>query len=99
MNDDPSRGWDAVADRFIAARSEIGLETVRRWAAALPPGGTIIDIGAGSGAPLAAGLVADGHRLYAIEPAPRLAAAFRALLPDTPIACEPVEIGFLVGTR
>ena len=59
---DPSRGWDAIAQEFIAARSDIGAEVVRRWARRLPSGGAVVDVGCGSGAPVSVVLVEELRR-------------------------------------
>lgn len=91
MAHDASNGWEAAAQAFMAARSCIGLETVRAWARALPPGGSILDVGAGSGVPLAAALIADGFVVSAVDASPTLVAAFQQRFPDTEIACEPAE--------
>lgn len=91
MSDDASNGWEAVAKEFIAARSLIGRDTIRAWARALPPGGTILDLGAGSGVPLAAALIADGFAVCAVDASPSLVAAFRQRFADAEIACEPAE--------
>lgn len=91
LSDDASNGWEAVAQQFMAARSAIGLEIVRAWARALPPGGSILDLGAGSGVPLAAALIADGFMVSAVDASPSLVAAFRQRFPHAEIACEPAE--------
>lgn len=91
LSDDASNGWEAVALQFMAARSAIGLETVRAWAAAIPPGGSILDLGAGSGVPLAAALIEQGFAVSAVDASPTLVAAFRRRFPNVEIACEPAE--------
>ena len=91
MTEDPSRGWNAVAADFIAARSDVGAEVVRRWAGRLPPGGDVLDIGCGSGEPVAASLAAAGLKVWGVDASPALVAAFRRRLPDAQVACEPAE--------
>ncbi|MBK5919551.1 SAM-dependent methyltransferase [Rhodothalassium salexigens] len=93
MGEDLSNGWNAVADAFAARRAAhpIGRSVVRDWAASLPAGGSIVYVGAGSGEPLAAALVADGFGLWAIDAAPAMVAAFRRHLPDVPVRCEAAE--------
>lgn len=90
---DPSNGYEAVALEFIRRRDKanIGAATVRTWASSLPHGGAILDLGCGSGAPIAAALHDDGFLVHGIEASPTLAAAFRARLPDAPLACEAIE--------
>ncbi|MEL6299680.1 MAG: class I SAM-dependent methyltransferase [Pseudomonadota bacterium] len=91
MPDDVSNGWDAVAPEFARVRSDVGLGVVRRWAASLPAGGTVLDVGAGTGEPLTAALAADGFSVFAVDASPAMVAAFRDRLPDVPIACEAAE--------
>lgn len=88
---DRSNGYEAIADRFLAARSDIGVEVVRDWAHTLPLGSSILDIGCGSGWPVATTLTAAGHRVAGIDPSPTLLAAFRRALPGAEAACEAVE--------
>ena len=85
---DPSCGYDAVAEAFAAARSDAGVAVVRAWAARLPRGGAVLDVGAGTGAPLTVALLSAGLDVAAIDPAPAMATRFRAQLPGIPIACE-----------
>ncbi len=91
MTHDASNGWEAVAQEFMAARSTIGLGTVRAWARTLPAGGSILDLGAGSGVPLAAALIEDGFAVSAVDASPSLVAAFRQRFAKVEIACEPAE--------
>jgi SAM-dependent methyltransferase len=90
---DPSNGYEAVALEFIRRREQanIGVATVRAWASALPIGGAILDLGCGSGAPIAVALHDDGFLVHGTEASPTLAAAFRTRLPDAPLACEAIE--------
>jgi hypothetical protein len=43
---DPSNGYEAVAQEFMAIRrdSPVGVEAVLEWARSLPPGATILDL-------------------------------------------------------
>lgn len=88
---DRSNGYAAIADRFIAARSDIGVDIVRDWGHTLPAGASVVDIGCGSGWPVATTLAAAGHRVAGIDPSPALIAAFRRALPHAEAACEAVE--------
>lgn len=91
MTTDPSHGWDAVAQRFLQARSRIGADTVRRWAKQLPPGGDVLDVGCGFGAPISATLIEDGFRIFGVDASPVLVAEFRRRFPLAKVACEPAE--------
>ena len=92
---DPSNGYEAVAAEFLAGRgrapsSAVGARAVRDWARTLPSGATVIDLGCGSGLPITKVLVGEGLKVYAIDAAKSLVAAFRHNLPGIPIACESV---------
>lgn len=91
MSEDRSNGWEAAAERFIASRSGIGLATVRNWARPLPAGASILDIGCGFGAPLAAALIADGFAVSGVDASPALAAEFKRRFPQAEVACESAE--------
>lgn len=88
-----SNGYEAVAAEFSRLRgaSNIGVATVRKWARSIRPGGAILDLGCGSGAPIAAALVDDGFLVDGIDASPTLAAEFRRRLPTCRIACEALE--------
>lgn len=89
--DDLSGGWEAIADAFVAARSDIGADVVARWSQCLRPGASIVDIGCGSGIPIARTLIGQGFRLYGIDASPTLIAAFRQRFPGTRAACEAAQ--------
>ncbi|WP_241213305.1 class I SAM-dependent methyltransferase [Sphingomonas sp. ABOLE] len=90
-SDDASAGWDAVAERFAALRSEVGTDIVLHWSRQLPRGGAVLDIGCGTGVPIGTCLAAQGFTLFGIDPAPKMIAAFRANVPEATAACEPAE--------
>lgn len=94
---DRSNGWDEVADRFTAVRSRAGVATVRAWARALPAGAAVLDLGCGSGVPIAEALLDDGVDVHGIDASPRLVAAFRARFPQAPVACEAAEASGFFG--
>ena len=96
---DPSQGWEAVADRFAALRSDVGADVVRRWAAELLAGGSVVDIGCGTGRPIAVALAGAGLAASGIDPSPTLLAAFRHALPGAPAACETAEASGHFGRR
>ena len=72
-------------------RSSIGVATVRLWARALPRGVAILDLGCGSGVPVATALSADGFVVHGIDASASLAAACRRHLPPARVACETIE--------
>lgn len=91
MNVDASRGYDAIVDQYIAARSKTGRTLVRKWAADLHTNSSIIDIGAGHGEPVTAELIAAGHSVWAIDASPEMVRAFQTRFPNVPVRCETVE--------
>lgn len=92
MNIDRSEGYDAIAAQFMAARSDIGAGFVRCWARDnLPPLGAIVDVGCGSGVPIAQALIEDGFTLFGIDASPSLLTAFRDRFPNAPAACETAQ--------
>jgi cyclopropane fatty-acyl-phospholipid synthase-like methyltransferase len=93
---DRSNGYEGVAAEFLASRGSgrgvgIGVEQIRNWARALPPGATVLELGSGPGHPTTAALVSEGLNVYAIDASPTFVEAFRSRFPNTPIACEAVE--------
>jgi SAM-dependent methyltransferase len=98
-SDDASAGWDAVAERFAALRSDVGSDIVLDWSRQLPRGGAVLDIGCGTGVPIGTCLAAQGFTLFGIDPAPRMIAAFRRNLPEATAACEPAETSRFFGRR
>jgi SAM-dependent methyltransferase len=94
---DLSNGYESVAEVFLARRGNsgtrstaIGVKEVRKWAKALPPGSSVIDLGCGPGFPLTVVLVEEGLQVFGVDAAPSFVAAFKRNLPGTPIVCESV---------
>ncbi|WP_232307978.1 class I SAM-dependent methyltransferase [Sphingomonas hankookensis] len=59
----------------------------------------MVDIGCGSGRPIALALADAGFAVSGIDPSPTLLAAFRRALPDAPAACETAEASDYFGRR
>ncbi len=91
MSKDFSNGYEKAAKKFMAARSTNGRATIQKWAASLPYGGCVIDIGAGSGDPLTSVLIEEGLAVSAIDASSAMVAAFKKRFPDVEIMCEPAE--------
>ena len=92
MAEDASNGYDAVAEEFMAVRStSSGRAIVREWAASLPRGCSVVDVGAGHGEPLTSILIDEGLVVFAIDASPKMVAAFRRRFPGVQVACEPAE--------
>ncbi|UZW58380.1 class I SAM-dependent methyltransferase [Lysobacter enzymogenes] len=98
---DPSLGWEGIAQEFIAARdqSDIGVEVLQAWAGQLPDGGRVLDLGCGTGVPISETLIDAGLYVYAVDASPTLAAEFAQRFPQARIACEPVESSDFFGLR
>jgi SAM-dependent methyltransferase len=69
--------WAAARGSELAERAWID-----RFAALLDPGARVLDIGCGSGQPVAAHLAGQGHPVAGIDSSPEMIALFRANLPD-----------------
>ncbi len=99
---DPPRvagaGWEAIADRFVAIRSGVGASLMRAWAEEhLLGGAPIVDVGCGSGVPIARALADGGFAVWGIDASPSLIAAFRRNVPEAPAICEPAQDSILFG--
>jgi SAM-dependent methyltransferase len=92
-----SNGYEAAAAEFIAARSSVGASTVHQWAATLRPGAHVLELGCGTGAPVATTLTDAGCVVWGIDASPTLLAEFRRRCPSAPAACEPVETSPFFG--
>jgi SAM-dependent methyltransferase len=89
---DKSNGYEAIAKSFISARDpHIGSGTVRKWAAALPPGASVLDLGCGAGIPISQALIKAGCRVYGVDASATLIAAFLKSFPGAPAQCVSVE--------
>ena len=89
---DKSNGYEQVAEVFESRRqSQVGAVEVRNWAATLPQGAAVLDLGCGHGVPITETLVQQGCDVYAVDASPRLVAAFRDRFPDVPVVCEAIE--------
>ena len=98
---DASNGFDAVAATYIAGRGAavggVGASVVRAWAAELPRGAAVLDLGCGPGVPITETLVGAGLRVWGVDASPRMLAAFRARFPDLPAECAGVETSRFFG--
>lgn len=104
MSDDGSNGYEDIASIYVAVRGTrpvvgdaIGAATVRAWAQALPPGATVLDLGAGPGEPSTRILREAGLATYAVDASPAMVAAFRERFPDVPIERNTVEASGFFG--
>lgn len=71
-----AREFDTVRSRALLERAWL-----ERFAALLPDAGDVLDIGCGHGEPIAAWLIAKGHRLTGVDTAPSLLSLCRDRFP------------------
>ncbi|MFN3388106.1 MAG: class I SAM-dependent DNA methyltransferase [Allosphingosinicella sp.] len=76
--------YEENAAAFDAQRSRALFERpwLEAFAARLPPGGTVLDVGCGMAEPMAAWLIGRGFRLTGIDSSPAMIAMCRARFPD-----------------
>ena len=82
---DKAEDWIADRGRKLGTYNPTGLaeaDWFARFMAALPRGGTVLDVGSGSGWPVAAALTEQGFRVTGVEPSPKLRAHAQTTLPD-----------------
>jgi cyclopropane fatty-acyl-phospholipid synthase-like methyltransferase len=92
---DKSNGYEEIAPIFISGRGRnskgIGASIVAEWSETLTKGGTVLDLGCGTGVPISEVLIERGFDLYAVDASPRMVAAFRGRFPRVPVECAAVE--------
>src|SRR5438105_3604844 len=71
---------------------------LERFAALLGPGAAVLDVGCGSGVPVARHLAGRGHRVTGVDSSPEMVALFRSNLPGA--AAEAADMRTLdLGAR
>ncbi len=91
---DHSEGWNDVVSEYKQARSAVGARMVATWAVdALPDGAEVIDVGCGTGIPIAAALAAEGLTVFGVDASPRMVEEFERNLPGMPVRCEAAQDG------
>jgi len=68
---------------------------VRKWAKALKPGASILDLGCGSGVPISETLLKEGFAIYGVDASETLIARFRERFPGAPVECCSAEESLL----
>ena len=96
---DTSHGYEAVAAKYLQARSAVGTARVRTWANGLPRGGRVLDLGCGSGEPVTRVLTEAGLEVYGIDASPTLLEALQANLPGVSVRCEDVLTSDCYGLK
>jgi SAM-dependent methyltransferase len=77
LYEENAAAWDEVRGRELNERQWIDAFT-----ALLPPGGSILDLGCGSGEPVARHLIEQGYRVTGLDASPSLIALCRERFPD-----------------
>lgn len=72
-----ARAWDAARGKSLMERPWLDA-----FASSLAPGAAVLDLGCGSGEPVAAHLVAEGYRVTGVDSAPTLVGICRARFPE-----------------
>lgn len=88
---DRSNGYEAVSEKFMALRSNVGVHTVRVWSRRLRPRVAILDLGCGHGVPISQALIEDGFVLFGVDASQRLVEEYRRRFPHAEVAHEAVE--------
>ena len=96
---DPSNGYEAIAEDYILARSKAGAALVGAWAESLPEGASVLDLGCGHGDPNMPALLKAGVKVAGVDASPSLVAAFQKRYPSSEIACESVEDSSFFGRQ
>lgn len=85
--------YEAHAQEFMKhrERSEIGVSTVLAWSHSLPSQASLLDLGCGSGQPIAIALARAGFTMHGIDTSTTLVKAYREKIPQAQVMCESVE--------
>lgn len=70
--------WDEVRSRSLFER-----EWLDRFLASIPPGGSILDIGCGSGEPIAGFFIRAGYRVHGVDSSQAMIARCKARFPQS----------------
>ncbi len=89
---DESNGYESVAEQFtlIRDRSVVGVTEVQQWARLFNRGSEILDLGCGSGVPVARALLDAQLNVYGVDASPTLIATFLKRFPSAEAECASV---------
>ena len=83
MNEFVRDGYERIAEAYAAQRDAFkSLSCLERFAALLPPGGRVLDVGCGAGLPAPRFLIERGFRVTGLDISPRMIELARANVPD-----------------
>ena len=88
---DKSNGYNAITSVYLQQRGGIGSAVINKWAAYLPAGAAVVDMGCGTGFPVTKILTEVGLQVYAVDAAANMVALVRQHFPEVTVACEAVE--------
>ena len=93
---DKSNGYEEISSVFLAGRGSgkgvgIGVSVVAQWAASLPRGATVLDLGCGPGVPITTIFIERGFNVYGVDASRSMIAAFQARFPGIPVKCAAAE--------
>ena len=86
------REYDAIFDWYVTERSSvIGLPEVADLTRSLPRGARVLDLGRGTGVPIAQFLIDAGFEVFGIDSSSKMIASFQQQFPRAHAACERME--------
>ena len=86
------REYDLIAEWYTRTRSPTaGVAEVAAFAAELPAGARVLDLGCGDGVPVTRRLVRGGFGVTALDSSAEMARRFRTAVPGVPVRCERAE--------
>ncbi len=85
--------YEEYAHEFMRWReqSEIGVSVVLQWSRLLKPQSSVLDLGCGSGKPIATVLAQRGYTMYGIDTSSRLVEAYLRQVANASAVCESIE--------
>lgn len=89
--------WESIATEFARVRSDTGSKVARQWATRLPSGAVVLDLGCGSGFPIASTLAEQGCVVFGVDASPTLVSMCRQRLGSVRVACETVQDSAFFG--
>lgn len=89
MKPDSVSLFENYAHEFMAARdgSCVGARLAEQWAALMPPGTEVLEVGCGAGLPVTRALDRGGVKIWAIDSSPTLLKTFSKRFPSIPVDC------------
>lgn len=86
------RAYDEIADWYAAARRpEVGAAEIEALARRLAPGAPVLDLGCGTGHPIATCLTERGFQVTGIDSSSAMVARFRENVPGAEARCERIQ--------